>query len=903
MKRLGILLILTVCLIGVFTSPTKATSTAGVLYLRVAPGARPAGMGECFVSIADDASATYWNPAGLGNEPLSGQIRHRTLAGGRGEIIDAVTLERDGTRQETWVISDNRLYLFDGMDWTEGHYYRTSSDQTLDDFLQSIIKIDDPEQLKEMATTVITVNCPVTEDEVLRFIERITEKAPEGYPAKDDLERGLEKLRAGFYDCRLNAEHFRELQKRLNEGLADDLLTEEETDRFTFSLDRSVMRFLPTQLTVPFSAGITGQLSCLGSSGKYLWVGTDDGLYRRSGQTWSRFSTDNTLPSDTILTMDQKDEYLYIGTKAGLAVYYHGNFTTYEYLPAGPVEAIYIIHPNLVWAAIDGYLYKYDGRRWEAGYDHKVLIDDKIDDLIAPSHIFGDAEETKDLRYRVREINPDVAPPLQPEPAVEEVLETNDSTDVIGDEEADSIMEENLQEDAEPAVEEEIENAAIYDDSWLTDGVLLRIPFGPKFRFPVKSMAMSKDSILYVGTEQGLYSFDGTSWKIHGYDKYRVPEGSDDMPGTPMTALEIARLYQPAASEETLNLLAENIDRFNNLEGQPVNPGQSIWVYNSNVGSAIYSLNQIGGEFYAGTEFGMMKLTNKGWVKANMEHTYKARVVSMYDYKNKSYFITETGILSETEGKTELVLMHVDWLPSFDLDMYYEFLSLVHHVRGVGTFGLNVIYLNYGQIQFTDSQGNDIDAENPFEVTAGISYGTSITESLKFGLGAKIIHSHLSSIGTAEEIGNGIATTVAFDLGILWKITDRFQLGSAATNIGPDITYVNAAQNDPLPRNFSVGLSYKILNSPYNKFIVQTEMNHLLVSGEGTIWHVGGEYNYANIIMLRGGYKHDKEGEVKHLTFGAGLHLSPFRFDFAYVPSTGDSPLSNTLRISLTLNL
>ena len=46
-------------------------SDAAVLFLRIAPGARSAGMGEAFVAVADDASATHWNPAGLGEYPLA----------------------------------------------------------------------------------------------------------------------------------------------------------------------------------------------------------------------------------------------------------------------------------------------------------------------------------------------------------------------------------------------------------------------------------------------------------------------------------------------------------------------------------------------------------------------------------------------------------------------------------------------------------------------------------------------------------------------------------------------------------------------------------------------------------------------------------------------------------------
>ena len=35
------------------------------LFLNISPGARAGGIGEAYVSIADDASATFWNPAGL----------------------------------------------------------------------------------------------------------------------------------------------------------------------------------------------------------------------------------------------------------------------------------------------------------------------------------------------------------------------------------------------------------------------------------------------------------------------------------------------------------------------------------------------------------------------------------------------------------------------------------------------------------------------------------------------------------------------------------------------------------------------------------------------------------------------------------------------------------------------
>ncbi len=64
--RKFLLLGITLLMILVTASSRFAVSRAGVLFLMIAPGARASGMGEAFVAVADDATASYWNPAGLG---------------------------------------------------------------------------------------------------------------------------------------------------------------------------------------------------------------------------------------------------------------------------------------------------------------------------------------------------------------------------------------------------------------------------------------------------------------------------------------------------------------------------------------------------------------------------------------------------------------------------------------------------------------------------------------------------------------------------------------------------------------------------------------------------------------------------------------------------------------------
>ena len=60
--RIGLLVFLLVAL----AVPAMAQQSAGGASLFISPSARADGMGRAFVSIADDPSATWWNPAGLG---------------------------------------------------------------------------------------------------------------------------------------------------------------------------------------------------------------------------------------------------------------------------------------------------------------------------------------------------------------------------------------------------------------------------------------------------------------------------------------------------------------------------------------------------------------------------------------------------------------------------------------------------------------------------------------------------------------------------------------------------------------------------------------------------------------------------------------------------------------------
>ena len=58
--------ILSIIITGILFSQTNVATT-GASFLEIGSGAKSLSMGSAFVSVANDVSALYWNPAGIVN--------------------------------------------------------------------------------------------------------------------------------------------------------------------------------------------------------------------------------------------------------------------------------------------------------------------------------------------------------------------------------------------------------------------------------------------------------------------------------------------------------------------------------------------------------------------------------------------------------------------------------------------------------------------------------------------------------------------------------------------------------------------------------------------------------------------------------------------------------------------
>lgn len=103
--------ILTVCAAATFAGAAAAAvyDDAGTAapFLSIGTGARAAAMGEAFVAVADDASAVYWNPAGLAQiSKFEAQFSHNEWVSGFRQEYFGAAIPLAGTLSIAWSVID-----------------------------------------------------------------------------------------------------------------------------------------------------------------------------------------------------------------------------------------------------------------------------------------------------------------------------------------------------------------------------------------------------------------------------------------------------------------------------------------------------------------------------------------------------------------------------------------------------------------------------------------------------------------------------------------------------------------------------------------------------------------------------------------------------------------------------
>ena len=897
MKRTNLILtaLIVLLLFGMAANTYADISNAAVLFLRIAPGSRAAAMGEAYVAVADDATATHWNPAGLGNYPLANTWITADIPQRFRPITAAAPVRTGGPENylgyDVWAISNNNLVRYNNKGWFTGEVFSTRTDETVTGKVRNYFNVTDDARLAAMVEKVAVANNRSTLAVIAGMRHDIMSHIPADYDRTREVLDNLDSLVAAYPQCRINWDATNEARARLNESLKDSVLSKSEMERVASSLNRSCNKYLPENLEIPYSAAFNGKLTCMVAIGEQLMVGSTEGLARYTGRSWQFLTTADGLPSDRITALFAIGPLVLIGTDNGVAQYDRGIIKTLvteeKNLPAGDVQAVGGTFTSDIYAVVNNELYHYNGRSWENDFAYTVSVDDSLAGLAEKFSLYKNPVDRDRFIEKYKAVYAAFGAVAEP-PA-------DTSASMESDEPADTTMEaETAQFEGVPGV-----------DSPLKPGEIIQLPYAGSIKGHVNTLLVDFRQYVWLGTDYGVFFFDGHSWHNPGYTPYTIEEGQ---------TFDDVAARRPGLSSDQAEAYRATLMDVNDLDPEALPAaGTTIWVYKHSAARPVSALSSHHGLLLVATDAGLIEYDGANWSRSDIQSTGQGKAVAILAQEENIWIASSDRVVILARGHSEISLMHVNWLPELADDLYYEYLSAVSSKSGLGTFGGSVTYISYGKFSRTREGSPVVVGEfESFDVAVTASYGTSLTRNLKGGLSVKVIYSRLAEQGAGKEQGKGTSTGFAVDLGMLYMLSSKLTFGTALTNLGPKMSYIDAAQSDDLPRNLAVGFAFKPMQSEYTSLLLTAEANKLMVGlndGIGTelkeiIWNVGGEFAYADLIAFRAGYIYDREGDIKTATVGAGLHpISWLGFDFSYIPSQSDFSLANTLRVSLRIIL
>lgn len=931
MRRLTGIIILAMAIVSISANAYAQISSAAVLFLRIAAGARAAGMGEAYVAVADDATATHWNPAGLGQYPLSDKWDEVDIPDSlrpltRIALFKGEGPETDYRKFDIWAISSKGLVRYAEGKWIRYDIVETRTDQTVESIIRRYTGITGDitdENLINMMSRVGELNNQFSRERIDTLESKVNQFIASDYSDTVGIRVAFDSLRAVYNACRIDGKRLDEAAVMIGKAVKDSLIRENEADRIMFALEKSVVKYIPRDLMIPFNVNFTGKLNDIASDGRFLWVATDSGLFRyRDG--WQKFGVDYGFPTNSIKSLTLYKKMTFLGTDTGLVLYDAGAVTYFgpdHGLPQQPVSGLAVVNDKKAWAIIGDDVYQYDGSVWRNYIEAPVAslpTSDKIYDFMK---IYDTPDERERFLKKYKEYNPETPDILDriSEEAGDSIMVT-DSMVTAGDSTSEALPKDSSMQATVARLKEAAKKDAGAEP-------MAKIPITAGLKFKIYATAVDQFGSLWIGTEYGILKFTGKGWKRYGYRKYPIDQDIT------VYDLALSRVRGDAARAKRL---ADNITKVNELQSDTLKAGTTVDIYANPAGARINDIHPSGNSMIFATTNGMIRFDGV-WGFYEGRGLNERLIYEIREESDNLWFLGRDKIDINADAVSELTLMHVNWLPELADDIYYEFLGFVTNVEGWGTIGVNVTYLTYGTIIRTNEVGVQEGDFTAYDVAMTLSYGIPLTSSLSGGISAKVIYSHLSDQGAGAERGSGTSTGLAVDLGLLYKVDPRMTLGLALTNLGPDISYIDVAQSDPLPRNLAVGLAWKVIQSQYNEVLFTIEANKSLADRDksiledfrdvianpqdelkgfiynpftfgglskefkGVIINGGIEYKYSSFIAFRAGYIHDEEGEVNTPTLGFGLAYNMFKFDFAYIPSNDDVPLANTMRYSLSV--
>lgn len=236
------------------------------------------------------------------------------------------------------------------------------------------------------------------------------------------------------------------------------------------------------------------------------------------------------------------------------------------------------------------------------------------------------------------------------------------------------------------------------------------------------------------------------------------------------------------------------------------------------------------------------------------------------------------------------------------LDRRLGFLNYTLPIRPTAGLSAGIIYAGVGSIDGRDSDGEHTTDYPTSEYQFFFAFSNKFTETLSVGIAAKLYYNNLFKDATA--------TTVGFDFGAVYQLTEAVTIGAAVAEINAkyrwDTSTLYGRQgnvtSEPFPLLRRLGVAYRL---PDGRGIVALDLESNNMGT--TIFRAGAEINATDFFILRGGIdrlqtKKNSNGVKPSLGFTLlrtfdGLSPS---LSYAYVFEPFSSSGMNVLSVSFT---
>jgi len=229
--------------------------------------------------------------------------------------------------------------------------------------------------------------------------------------------------------------------------------------------------------------------------------------------------------------------------------------------------------------------------------------------------------------------------------------------------------------------------------------------------------------------------------------------------------------------------------------------------------------------------------------------------------------------------KDHFSFSRVNWMTNIVDDMSYNFLNIDR-----GPFGVNIMFFNYGEQNQTNESGIIEGQFTPLSAVYGFSYARKVSK-YNLGLDVKLITHDLHT-----QKANGLVFGVG---GYFPKVYKDLDLDVMVRNFGFAPKF--GSYKSELPTSVNVAGTY-----PYKDFMFYGQFNKM---EKHQTFGVGTSYNYKNMLWGKVGYYMDDMHELTYPTFGLDFKYDKYIVGMSYIYGDRTLPLSNTIRLTINLEL